>query len=173
MAPRIQTTQEAILKGLGGTVFPVEITRRAVQIDGRWVIVVCSRDISERKRAQEELQRRLEDLARSNEELERFAYIASHDLTEPLRMVSGYTQLLERRCRDRLDGEALEFMDFIVGGTVRMKRLIDDLLEYSRVGRQVKHQPLRMDDVLDDVLSNLQQLIAEKARRSSATRCRW
>ena len=163
MAPQIQTTQEVIMKGPRGTVFPAEITRRAVQIDGRWVIVVCSRDISERKRAQEELQRRLEDLARSNEELERFAYIASHDLTEPLRMVAGYTQLLERRCRDRLDGEALEFMDFIVGGTVRMKRLIDDLLAYSRVGRQVKHQPVRMDDVLDDVLSNLQQLIAEKS----------
>ena len=163
MAPRIHTTPEHMMKGPGGIVFPAEITRRAVQIDGRWVIVICSRDISERKRAQEELQRRLEDLARSNEELERFAYIASHDLTEPLRMVSGYTQLLERRCRDRLDGEALEFMDFIVGGTVRMKRLIDDLLQYSRVGRRVKHQPVRMDDVLDDVLSNLQQLIAEKS----------
>ena len=163
MAPRIQTTPEAILKGPRGTVLLAEMTRRAVQIDGRWVIVVCSRDISERKRAEEELQRRLEDLARSNEELERFAYIASHDLTEPLRMVAGYTQLLERRCRDRLDGEALEFIDFIVGGTVRMKRLIDDLLAYSRVGRQVKHQPVRMDDVLDDVLSNLQQLIAEKS----------
>jgi PAS domain S-box-containing protein len=163
MAPRIQTTPEHILKGPGGAVFPAEITRRAVQIDGRWVIVINSRDISERKRAEEELQHRLEDLARSNEELERFAYIASHDLTEPLRMVAGYTQLLERRCRDRLDGEALEFMDFIVGGTVRMKRLIDDLLAYSRVGRQVKHQPVRMDDVLDDVLSNLQQLIAEKS----------
>ena len=163
MAPRIHTTPEDLIKGPGGTVFPAEITRRAVQIDGRWVIVICTRDISERKRAQEELQRRLEDLARSNEELERFAYIASHDLTEPLRMVSGYTQLLERRCRDRLDGEALEFMDFIVGGTVRMKRLIDDLLQYSRVGRQVKHQSVRMDDVLDDVLANLQQLIAEKS----------
>ena len=163
MTPRIQTTPEAILNAPQGRVYPAEITRRAVQIDGRWVIVICSRDISERKRAQEELQRRLEDLARSNEELERFAYIASHDLTEPLRMVAGYTQLLERRCRDRLDGEALEFMDFIVGGTVRMKRLIDDLLEYSRVGREVRHQPVRMDDVLDDVLSNLQQLIAEKS----------
>ena len=149
-------------KGREEQSIPAEVTRRAVQIDGRWVIVICSRDISERKLAQEELQRRLEELARSNEELERFAYIASHDLTEPLRMVSGYTQLLERRYRDRLDGEALEFMDFIVGGTVRMKRLIDDLLAYSRVGRQVKHQPVRMDEVLDDVLSNLQQLIAEK-----------
>jgi light-regulated signal transduction histidine kinase (bacteriophytochrome) len=162
MAPQIQT-QEGIIKGPGGTIYPAELTRRAVQIDGKWVIVICSRDISERKRAEEELQRRLEDLARSNEELERFAYIASHDLTEPLRMVASYTQLLERRYRDRLEGEALEFMDFIVGGTVRMKRLIDDLLAYSRVGRQAKHQPVRMDDVLDDVLSNLQQLIAEKS----------
>ena len=172
MAPQIQT-QEYLVKGREEQSIPAEVTRRAVQIDGRWVIVICSRDISERKLAQEELQRRLEELARSNEELERFAYIASHDLTEPLRMVAGYTQLLERRYRDRLDGEALEFMDFIVGGTVRMKRLIDDLLAYSRVGRQVKHQPVRMEKCWTTSCPTCNNSSRRNPRLSSATRLRW
>ena len=173
MAPRIQT-QEGILKGPEGTSFPVEITRRAVQIDGRWVIVICSRDISERKRAQEELQRRLEDLARSNEELERFAYIASHDLTEPLRMVSSYSKLLERRCRDRLDGEALEFMNFIVSGTAAHEaadRRSSQVFASWTPGEASTCANGRMCWMTSSPTCNNSS--RRTPRRSNATRCRW
>jgi PAS domain S-box-containing protein len=162
MAPQVQV-EEQWAQRANGPPFPAEISRRAVRVDGRWVIVVSGRDVTDRKRAQDELQRRLDELARSNHELERFAYVASHDLMEPLRMVASYTQLLDRRYRKQLDADAGEFMDFIVGGARRMKLLLDDLLAYSRVGR-LGDKPARvpMDQVLDDVLENLQVLIAEK-----------
>jgi len=119
-------------------------------------------DITEERLAEEKLKKTLEDLEHSNKELEQFAYVASHDLQEPLRMVSSYTQLLERRYKDKLDADAKEFIAYAVDGANRMQRLIQDLLAYSRVSS--RGRPLTPTDcnaVLGHVRINLSVAIEE------------
>jgi PAS domain S-box-containing protein len=119
-------------------------------------------DVTDQKLAEERLRKTLDDLARSNAELERFAYVASHDLQEPLRMVTSYLQLLERRYKDKLDGDALEFINYAVDGSNRMKTLISDLLAYSRVGTRGKEFALTdCEEVIARVLNNLEISIKE------------
>ncbi|MEO5669560.1 MAG: ATP-binding protein, partial [Ramlibacter sp.] len=145
-----------------GSMRPYEVQRQAFKLEGRWIIAATWRDIQEREAAQEELRRHMEKLARSNQELEQFAYVTSHDLSEPLRMMSSYAELLKRRYGDKLGQDADEFIGFIVDGARRMKRLIDDLLLYSRTGREpaiVSGLPL--DVVVDDALMNLHAAIEE------------
>jgi len=116
----------------------------------------------ERKRVEHALTLRAEELARSNQDLEHFAYVASHDLQEPLRMVSSYTQLLSRRYRDRLDTDANDFIGFVLDGVDRMQRLIRDLLQYSRVAKQRKEFTLvDTEQILEQALSNLKPRIEE------------
>lgn len=124
--------------------------------------MLISRDVTERKRAEATLQKYSDELVRSNKELELFASIASHDLQEPLRVVTGFAQLLDRRYRDKLDAEASEFISFIVDGAGRMHQLIKDLLDYSRVTTRGK--PLEAVDangVVSRALSNLKMSVDE------------
>lgn len=120
------------------------------------------REIGERKQAQAALAQQAQELARSNADLAQFAYVASHDLQEPLRMVSSYTQLLARRYKGKLDADADEFINYAVDGVMRMKALINDLLAYSRVGTRGREPvPTSFEQVLSDVLANLQSTIEE------------
>lgn len=112
-----------------GTIFPMELGVNEMNMSGKRMFVGTIRDISDRKHAEDEL-------IRSNEELERFAYIASHDLQEPLRMVSNFTCLLKDEYEERLDEQGLQYMKFIVDASARMQNLVNDLLEYSRVEAQ-------------------------------------
>lgn len=131
--------------------------------DGEIQGMVCvAQDITERKRTQEILERQTRELARSNSELEQFAWVASHDLQEPLRMVASYTQLLSKRYKGKLDADADEFIAFAVDGATRMRRLINALLELSRVGTRGKDfEATDCDAIYDRTLVNLQGLVEE------------
>ena len=119
-------------------------------------------DISERKRVEKELAQQAKELARSNTELQQFAYVASHDLQEPLRMIASYTQLLARRYKSKLDVDADEFIAYVVDGATRMQVLINDLLSYSRVGTQGREfEPTDCETVLVRAIANLQIAIQE------------
>jgi len=119
-------------------------------------------DITDRKEAERALREAHEELKRSNAELEQFAYVASHDLQEPLRMVASYTQLLGRRYESKLDSDAREFMGYIVDGATRMKQLIEDLLAYSRVGiKSQDFKPVSSEAALKRALYNLRTAIEE------------
>jgi PAS domain S-box-containing protein len=138
-----------------GVEFPVEIGLNPIETDEGVFVLASVVDITARKRTENELRR-------SNEELERFAYVASHDLQEPLRMVGSYVQMLGKRYRGKLDADADEFIGFALDGALRMQRLIEDLLAYSRVGtRGGAFAPTDLNAVLGRVLANLELAITE------------
>lgn len=119
-------------------------------------------EYAERRRVEKTLARRTEELARANAELQQFAYVASHDLQEPLRMISSYMQLLERRYKDKLDADAHDFIAFAVDGANRLQQLINDLLTYSRVETRGKPPALTdCEEVLAQTLTHLQVAIQE------------
>lgn len=165
-APLTQTSELVVQQSNGCTCI-CEVRRKAIQQAGQWVIVATLRDITDRKtamarmlEAEEEIRSKVAELTRSNQELEQFAYITSHDLSEPLRTVASYTQLLERRYSHQFDSDARDFMAYIVGGVQRMKALMDALLLYSRIGRrELAKQAVPLDRALDDALARLAPVV--------------
>lgn len=149
-----------------GHAFPVEISTSVISLNGRELVMGIDRDITERRRLEKEAADRAEDLARSNQELEQFAYVASHDLQEPLRIVAGYAQLLTKRYRGTLGQDADEFIEYMVDGVRRMQELIDALLQYSRVGRKGREMAaVDLDVAFDDAMANLRAAIEESQAR--------
>lgn len=146
--------------------FPIELAISPIPRGETCFFAAFARDVTERKEAQEKLARKAEELARSNADLEVFAYVASHDLQEPLRMVASYTQLLARRYKGQLDADADEFIGFAVDGAARMQLLIQDLLSYSRLTTRGKTPCFTLAEAAcRSALENLQESI----RSSNAT----
>jgi len=159
---------------------PINIDYRIILVNGEERVahaqgeVICNeenipvrttgtiQDITERKKAEEILKSKFEELARSNEELEQFAYISSHDLQEPLRMITSYLQLLQRRYQGELDDKADKYIYYAVDGASRMQNLINDLLEFSRVTTRAREpEPTDSEFILNQVLSNLEIFMKE------------
>jgi signal transduction histidine kinase len=151
-------TVEYSLEAPGGRRF---YEARLLPLDPDQIIVII-RNTTDRKATEDALAEKAQQLARSNAELEQFAYIASHDLQEPLRTIQSFLQLLERRYHGQLGNDADEFISFAVDGAQRMRSLIEGLLAYARVSsRSAPFEPTALGDVADEVVSMLQSAIAE------------
>ena len=145
-----------------GEEFPIEISLGPIETEEGMLISSVIHDVTRRKHTEEKLRHTMADLERSNEELERFASVASHDLAEPLRAVSTYCQLISNQYGEKLDAEGRQFLAFAVDGARRMTTLIKELLEYSSLGSQPKpFQETDFREVVNQAIANLEVAIRE------------
>ncbi|HTB14154.1 MAG TPA: PAS domain S-box protein [Bryobacteraceae bacterium] len=164
-----ESGQELIFRRKDGSEFPFSAGVSKVDLPEGPLVFGMINDISESKKADDDLKRVNAELRRSYTEMEQFAHVASHDLQEPLRMVTGYLQLVERRYAPQLDADGREFIGFAVDGARRMKALIRDLLDFSRAGTGAANfREVEATSLLGDALRNLKIAIDESAAMITA-----
>ncbi len=156
------TALDVPVKRQDGAILYADISGRSMYIDNQEYLMGVFRDVTGRKEAEQALARYTAELKRSNEDLAQFSYIVSHDLQEPLRMITSYLGLLERRYKNDLDAKANEYINYAVDGATRMRNLIRDLLEYSRIDtRGQPPEPTDTEAILGEVLQDLQLVIQD------------
>jgi PAS domain S-box-containing protein len=174
-APGVRSTDiglEVLGRRKNGEEFPVEISISPLETEEGLLVTAAIRDISEKKRLEKEIreanvtlekkvQQRTAELEIKNKELEQFAYVASHDLQEPLRTTSSFVELLRKQYHGRLDEHADRYIDYVIQSSDRMKTLIKDLLDYSRIGREKQFEPVDCNIAFAEVLADLAEVIKE------------
>jgi PAS domain S-box-containing protein len=174
------TSIELIGRRKNGEEFPVEITLSSFEAEEGHLLTAAIRDISEKKRLENEIKeanidlekkvlQRTAELESKNKELEQFAYVASHDLQEPLRTTSSFVELIRKQYYGKLDTTANKYIDYIMQASDRMKTLIKDLLDYSRIGREKKREEVDCNVVLEEVLADLNKVIRENKAEITST----
>jgi PAS domain S-box-containing protein len=144
-----------------GKEFPIELTIIPMRQKDTDFFCAFIRDITEKREAEIRQKEYAEDLKRKNIELEQFAYVASHDLQEPLRTVSGFVELLKRHYKDQHDENVTKYINYITDASDRMRRLVQDLLDYSRLGRERILEPIDCNQVVQQVLNDLTMAVQE------------